>query len=456
MQMNRGLLTTTSLLSTALMLLALPACPEPDPVDKTDAGGFVSGPEPAQSWDAPGQEDLTAFAWGLQTGDATPNSVIVSLRSLETSVDFHLVEGLDSGWSEERIISGQIPVDDVVQLTIDGLKADTTYALAAYSTDGQRRSPVARFRSALPSGASRIIRFGATSGLGGNEPWPNLSRAAEQKLDFFMLVGDTIYADNPPAMSVTDKWKTALSTQGLIDLTTSTSMAATWDDHEVANNWSYDTPGMDGPDGLVQQNLRAYRQAIPQGRGPGGTGIWRKLSWGAAMDLLILDSRGERRDGNYISPEQMQWLKEQLSASTARFKIINNSVPITDFSAYFGALGAEDRWQGYPAQRNEIIQYIDNNNISGVLWVSGDLHVGGVGHISAAGDPGASQWEALTGPSGSPISIAASHMNVDERMPVVVKVWNYTRFTANPDDGSVHIEYIADDGSVIDDITVNL
>lgn len=441
-------------LGLSLTLVSLAACPTDEP-EKQKPETYTSGYEP-DPWQAAGQEDLTSFAWGLQTGDAHPDSIIVSLRSLEPTVKFHLVEGLETGWSEARVIAGPNPIDGVVQMQIDGLSADTTYSLAAYSADETRRSRVARFRTALPAGASRIIRFGATSGLGDNEPWPNLSRAAEQRLDFFMLVGDTIYADNPPAMSMVDKWKHALSTQGLNDLTASTSMAATWDDHEVANNWSYDTAGMDGPDGLVQQGLRAYRQAIPQGQGPGGTGIWRKLSWGAAMDVLILDCRGERRDGNYISTEQMQWLKDQLLASTARFKVINNSVPITDFSAYFGSLGAADRWQGYPAQRTEIIDFIDQNNISGVMWVSGDLHVGGVGHISAAGEAGANQWEALTGPSGSPITIAASRINADERLPVVVKQWNYTLFSANPDDGTMQIQYIADDGDVIDEITLNL
>ena len=49
--------------------------------------------------------------------------------------------------------------------------------------------------------------------------------------------------------------------------------------------------------------------------------------------------------GLYISRE-MDWLKSSLSASTARFKFIMNSVPIIDFNDLIGEVEAIDRWQG--------------------------------------------------------------------------------------------------------------
>ncbi|MBW2453984.1 MAG: alkaline phosphatase D family protein [Deltaproteobacteria bacterium] len=449
------------LVLSAVLALAGVGCGAADETDPITAGGgnggggvggHIPGPE-LDLWSPPGTEDGVAFAWGVQTGDAGPWDALVSVRTLEPSLSLTVMKGMLDGWTEAAVLHDLTPLDGVLQLPLDNLTPDTTYSLAFFAADGQRRSRAARLRTAVPAGFSRIIRFGATSGLGGNDPWPNLSHAAAERLDFFMPVGDTIYADWGAPVGFVEKWKGALSTLGLNDLTASTSMAATWDDHEVEDNWSYNTPGMEAK---AQEAMAAYRQAIPQRLGPGGTGVWRKLSWGDGMDLFILDCRGERRDGNYISPEQMAWLKEGLASSTARFKVINNSVPIIDFTEFVGDLWAEDRWQGYPQQRSEILQHIADQGIAGVLWVSGDFHIGGVGLIDEAGGPASDQWEVLTGPSGSPINPGAGMMNPNERFPVIVKTWSYTLFTADPESGTVTVQFIGDDSAVIDEITLQL
>ena len=63
---------------------------------------------------------------------------------------------------------------------------------------------------------------------------------------------------------------------------------------------------------------------------------------------------------HHISEEQMAWLKEGLSQSTARFKIIPNSVAIVDFEPLLGSAGKSDRWQGYSEQREEILGHIED------------------------------------------------------------------------------------------------
>ena len=51
-------------------------------------------------------------------------------------------------------------------------------------------------------------------------------------------------------------------------------------------------------------------------------------------------------------------------------------VPITDLSfiPVVGDIAAEDRWQGFPAQREELVAHCAD--IPGVFFVSGDFHVG--------------------------------------------------------------------------------
>ncbi len=376
--------------------------------------------EEPSPWSAAGTWDQAAFAWGLQTGDATESGVILSLRSTESTLSLALVKAEGEEWVsvdpgvQVTMSPGQSieePTEWVTRVELENLEPDTAYSCAFYAQDGKRRSPVARFRTALDDDGWRVLTFGGAHGFGGNYPWPSLSHAADQDLDFFMLLGDTVYADG--SLTLDDYrqfWRTALSTQGLMDMSASTSLVATWDDHEVANNWTQD----DLQPGQFDAALEAYREALPQREGPGGTGIWRILHWGKVADVFVLDCRGERTATDYLSQEQMDWLKDSLLQSDARFKFIMSSVPITDYDRYYGDLLAEDRWQGYPEQRDEILSFVADNSIPGVLWTTGDFHSSIISYVDMPGEgPGGDQLEVMVGPVGSTLGPAPYMIDID-------------------------------------------
>lgn len=127
----------------------------------------------------------------------------------------------------------------------------------------------------------------------------------QREFDCFLLLGDTVYADG--AVSLEDYrafWRHAMSVQGLYDVTASTSIFATWDDHEVGNNWL----AADLAPGQYDDALQAYRESLPQSTGSQGS-IWRKMAYGPDLDLLILDCRSERTETLYLSIAQIDWLK---------------------------------------------------------------------------------------------------------------------------------------------------
>ena len=351
--------------------------------------------EPAPYTPVEGTLDEDLFPRGLQIGDVTSSSALVSLFSNSESVRLTLLIGQNDVWDQEREESFTVE-DNRLHIELDGLQPDTAYSLVFFSEDGQSHSLVARFRTALAETASRKIVFGATSCMGGNWPWPGLTNAASEGLDFFVFLGDTTYAAASTLSQYRQDWAVVMSTQGMVDLTASTSIVATWDDHEVANNWSMDSIGEE----RYAAALQAFRECLPQREGETG-GIWRSLQWGAALELFVLDCRSERAEGQYISNTQMEWLKSGIQSSSARFKIICNSVPITDMSAMIGVAQAEDRWQGYPEQREEILRHIEDEGIEGVLWITGDVHFGQIGWVSPEGQVGQSAWEVYCGPTGS-------------------------------------------------------
>lgn len=164
---------------------------------------------------------------------------------------------------------------------------------------------------------------------------------------------------------------------------------ATWDDHEVADNWdpeSIDPARLETAREAFFENL-ALRRLPP----PNENRVWRSFRWGRTLEIFVLDCRSERRpstrngpDAQCISRTQMDWLKAGLAASTAAFKIIANSVPIANFPGAFD-LQANDRWEGYPAQRAELLDFLTGRAIRGVVFVSGDFHLATVAHLEATG-----------------------------------------------------------------------
>ena len=431
--------------------------PVTDPSDEVDD----TEPEPEEpafepdSWMAPGSQDDNAFAWGVQISDAAAESALLSVRTLEPSVDVRVLMYKNGSWEDTEIADDQPVVDSVFQMELTDLTPDSLYFVAVYSADQTRRARVTRFRTALAPQASRVVRFGATSCLGGaNRPFPTLTRAAQEKLDFFLLAGDTVYADSSLTFgSYRGAWEEALNQQGLRDLFSSTSVIATWDDHEVTNNWSWE-------DFLIEDRFawarEAWNESIPWREGPGGTGIWRRLNWGKTLDVLVMDTRGERYDGDYISVAQMDWLKAWLSESEAKFKVILHGVPITDMDGIYGPISEDDRWDGYQHQRSEILDHIADNDIQGVLWVSGDFHFSALTKVDKAGGPGENQYEVFAGPGGSFVNPIVYIAQENDQYKHIYKTYTYTYFEADPDAGTMRIKFINDNGSVLTDDTLQL
>ena len=403
------------------------------------------GPRPDVPFEPEGDVDSSVFPLGLQTGDPAEDGVVVQVHSTATDLQLHVARFSEDGWQDAEAIAFSA-VDGVATHTLTGLQQDASFT--AYITSGESRSATAQFRTTPLPGAQRVLRLGAVSCLGGNRPWANLTAAAALDLDAFLLLGDTIYNDWGANTGARAKWEEALDQQGLRDVSAACPIIATWDDHEVWNNWDSE----DASDVALAAECKAeFRRALPQRIGANDA-IWRKVSFGGIADCFVLDCRGERGSGRYMSEEQMSWLESELEASTATFKLILNSVPITDFSwvPIYGDYQASDRWQGHPTERSRILDHIESNGIAGVLWVSGDFHVGGVTKVEPNSDT--SPWEILTGPGGSPVHDKYRLVPENTKVPVLVAENNVVVLTLHPGTGEVHVEFLNNEGTVIRDI----
>lgn len=67
--------------------------------------------------------------------------------------------------------------------------------------------------------------------------------------------------------------------------------------------------------------------------------------------------------------EQLAWLKQALLQSTATWKFVLSSVTFTSLLIY-----PQDRWDGYDAERYNLLRFIDDQGITGVVILAADIH----------------------------------------------------------------------------------
>jgi hypothetical protein len=443
----------TVLLSLAGLPLA-PACVAPPGDDDDSAAPEPTPEEPVEVPFEPGGEvDWILFPSGIQVSDVAPDSALIALIADEPEVVLHVGEHR-GGEAWQRFTSDPLPVvEGRVSAELTDLQPDAEYEVYASTPDGTLRCASARFRAALAPEDSRPLLLAATSCLGGSgAPWESMTHAADRAPDACLLLGDTVYADGAESIEEYRAfWEEALATAGLLAMSQVTSFVATWDDHEVDNNWSWDEHGA-----LVPAALQAFREALPQRPGPQADRVYRSLRWGTAVELFALDCRADRIDGRYVGAQQMQWLKEGLQNSPARFKVLLNSVPIIDFSGWIGGISADDRWQGYPEDRTELLAFLDDEAIEGVLFVSGDMHFGSVCRVSPDGEPGSGHWEVMAGPGGSFINPMAYVPPNTGQYDAVVAEWNTTLLAFDPDSGTVRVTFLDDAGGTIEERLLQL
>ena len=411
---------------------------------------------------APDQGDLPkdlpesdAFPNGIASGDVTAAAAI--LWAQYTGDNPLEVVVWETGADGEQIHDRAVvdPADGgFVHYDAGGLTPGAYYQYAFYVLEDDApvaRSAFGRFRAAIADDAMQAITFGAGSCTRNGGRFPVLLRAGDRDdLDLYLLLGDTTYADGAvDRAGYREKWAENFSLPSYHRLRESTSVVATWDDHEVENNWDPET--IDAAQ--LGAATAAFFEHLPIRRDPMAPDrIWRSFRWGRTVEFFVLDCRGERRpstrespDAEYLSAAQMDWLQAGLQNSEAVFKVIINSVPMGDFPT-FGF--NDDRWQGYEAARDALLVFLDVEAITGVFVISGDFHLASMGRLTGEG-PGSTIPEFLVGPAEhfpNPLSlILPATRNIDWALSVN----NYATFTLDPMTGEVDVVYYGSAGQVL-------
>lgn len=292
-------------------------------------------------------------------------------------------------------------------------------------------SPVGRFRTARPADSQEPLRIGFFSCQRYASGFYTAHRAlAQEDLDLVVCLGDYIYETNgddglpgradrtSPAESgqceTLDEYraKYALyrSDPDLQAMHAAHAFVATWDDHEVENNQAGEHPGTTASRRIPYAERRrnahhAFFEHMPMERVRSERDrVYRRVRLGGMVDLLMLDQRqyrdvqpcddtpavpcAEAADPSrtLLGERQRTWLKHGLERSTAAWKILGSSVEMMGWQ-YAPTLPLNfDGWDGYQAERADVLNHVLAKGIKDVTVLTGDIHHFVCGDVHVGGD----------------------------------------------------------------------
>lgn len=310
---------------------------------------------------------------------------------------------------------------------VSALAPATRYYYAASDAAGARRD--GEFVTPAIEGFSGL-RFGVTGDWRGElAPYPSISNAPAERLDFFVALGDTIYADVPsPAVpngtattldellrKHAEVYLSRLGMASLADLRASTAWYSMIDDHEVVNDFAGGAAPASDPRFAAEDaayinrsarylaGLSAFEAFHPiraerygdtgDPRTSGAHKLYRARRFGQTAAMFLLDARSFRdpeiesrfldadafyRDAfdpsrTMLGVVQLADLQADLLAAQRNgvlWKFVLVPEPIQNIGPILGG----DRFEGYSSERTALLRFIRDNAIRNVVFVTADIH----------------------------------------------------------------------------------
>lgn len=384
---------------------------------------------------------LKPFYHGVASGDPLPDRVIIWTR---VTPDSGSVGPINVTWrmatdtNFAQVVANGNEVADLsrdftVKVDVTGLQSNTVYYYE-FSALG-RNSLIGRTKT-TPAGDADSLRIAVVSCANFEAGFFNAYGAIKKAndIDAVVMLGDYIYEYESGGYGLNPNagrtWDPATEILSLADYRTRYShyhldkdlrqlhqqfpWILVWDDHETANNsWEggaeNHTPGTEG-DWFSRKDagIEAYEEWLPIRVFPNDTHrIYRTISYGNLMDIVMMDTRLEGRNEQIastttvlgipvvditnaslndtarkmISQDQYDWLLGNLNSTSAQWKLLGQQVMVgplrlnvTFPPPAVTYIVNSDQWDGYPAQRQRFFNEIINNNIDNIVVLTGDIH----------------------------------------------------------------------------------
>ncbi|MGC4097333.1 MAG: alkaline phosphatase D family protein [Nitrospira sp.] len=393
----------------------------------------------APASDTPVASLTGSVSHGVATGDVTSDSAVLWFRTdgpAHMEIRFAAVhEWEDAARVKIERVFTEADHDFTVKFPLTGLRPATRYRYVVRTippdpaTKSSLQLAQGEFTTAPSASASVPVTFLWSADLGGQHRcrddrsgYPIFDVLRRHNPDFAILLGDLIYGDDrcpsPPNAAGSEFTASTLTqyrakhryqhgASALQQFLASVPIWATWDDHDVSNNFSgpYE-PSMP----LGRQALLEYWPIRTPPDDP--TRLYRQLRYGGDLEIFILDTRQYRSrnadldgpDKTMLGKAQLTWLLNGLAQSTATWKVIATSVPLFTPKAGNATTPGNDSWArgaegtGFQSELRTILNTILSQPIRNVVWLAADVHYMQVNAYDANNDGVNDFHEFIAGP----------------------------------------------------------
>jgi len=391
-----------------------------------------------------------AFNYGVASGDIQPTSAIVWTHVGDSDTEAVVHYGDDPERLDRRLEAG--PVTNATGYTLRselvGLEPDTRYYYRFELDSGSVSSSQGSFTTAPLPDQSTPVRFLVSADVPYRElessltlvkdPFDVFSMMESEESDFFVSLGDWPSAHLASGiLQYHDTYKLTRIQEQIIGFLEDTPIYAIFDDREVHNNW--DASAWVEIPTEVENGLAVWSQWYPWREQVAGE-FYRRFRWGD-LEFFILDTRSHRssrtdfddESKTMLGADQLEWLLEGLTDSTAVFKLVVTSVPL-NFST-----NPTDSWPAYSTERNVIWDRIicpertDDGceaPVPGVVFLSAGQHWFAANHHSN----GIKEFQL------GPLTMDPEPPPREEATAAMISAFNYGIFNYDPDAQSLRLD----------------
>ena len=423
------------------------------------------------------------FAHGVASGFPSTNAITLWTRvselhkssklSLEVASDPHFKHVV----SHKNVVA-EAGSDFTVHARVGGLHPAHEYHYRFHTTN--KSSRVGRFRTLPPADSNQQLRIGyyCCQSYEAGYYTAQAGLAKEKDLDLVIFLGDYIYehhyykgpaaradktgknkdGDVQSLAEFRQKYRFYQKDKHLQDLHAAYPFVVIWDDHEVEDNYAGKGPDSKQSDPSLENSGYPRRVSFPQRRKNGYKAffealpimprkdnvIYGSMRLGKMAELFLTDER-QYRDPQpcmdaqatncpddmtpgrtFLGSKQKSWVKGAVPKSTATWNLFASETMMMALDTFPGQHANQDQWDGYSAEREEILSSFHANNVKNLVVLSGDLHAFAAGNLTTNGEQ-----------SGTPVgtellSGSATSFGLPEELGISSSTLETIRQTSDP------------------------
>jgi alkaline phosphatase D len=416
----------------------------------TGAGLAFAGPGPLNYVALAKERNLPVaragkFAHGVASGFPGTNAITVWTRVSELTRASRLTLEVARDKHFRHVVKRQSVIADpkhdyTVHARVAGLKPAHEY-FYRFETK-TKHSRVGTFRTLPPANSNQAIKIGFYSCQSYEAGYYTAqgALAKEKDLDFVLCLGDYIYEhhyyDGPAARAdktgtnkdgdvqtlaeYRQKYRFYQTDPHLQDLHAAHPFVVIWDDHEVEDNYAGDKPDSASTDPANKENNNQYPRRVPFGArrkngykafyeampriAPKANRNYGSIRLGKMAELFLTDERQYRDQQpcndvqvtdcpddmtpgrTFLGAAQKSWVKGAVPKSAAQWKLFASETMMMSLDSTPGSHANQDQWDGYSAEREEILTSYLDKKVDNLVVLSGDIHTFIAGDLYTNGE----------------------------------------------------------------------